>query len=513
MRPLLMHRDRDFDPQQELPRNAQALTRDLGLEVLLGAMSNDDAFLRAVARGALLSAPRADGDTILYRQAILRDCLQNPTVVRQIYDLAVETIEEKKKHYLGAFGTYPSSILYHSMEALQMLMGMLKRLRGIARAHAQRFTSEGFTVLFDLLERELSDEYLACIQGHLSALRFRDGILMSAALGKGNEGTDYVLRRSPGKGHGWLRRFLGVGPPAYTFRIAERDEAGARALSHLKDRGIHLVANALAQSTDHILGFFEALRAELAFYVGCLNLHARLASRGEPTCFPQPEPAGGRRLRFSGLYDVSLALSMDRRLVGNAVDCDGKSLVVITGANQGGKSSFLRGLGLAQLMMQCGMFVGAESFAAELCPALYTHFKREEDATMKSGKLDEELARMSEIVDDLAPNSLVLFNESFSATNEREGSEIARQIVRALLEGGVKVFFVTHLYDFAQDFFNRKLEAALFLRAERQADGTRTFRLVEGEPLETSHGGDLYREVFASARSEETSAFSLQGVP
>jgi hypothetical protein len=513
MRPLLMHRDRDLDPKQELPRNAPDLRKDLGLDVLLDAMSNGDAFLEEVAQRALLSAPRNEVSTILYRQAILADCLQNPTVVRQIYDLAVETIEEKKKHYLGAFGNYPSSILYHSMEALQMLMGMLQRLRGIAEAHADRFTSEGFTALLALLERELSAEYFACIQSHLAALKFRQGVLMSAALGKGNEGTDYVLRKSLGKGRGWLKRLFGRGPPAYTFRIAERDEAGARALSHLKDRGIHLVANALAQSTDHILGFFEALRAELAFYVGCLNLHARLASKGEPTCFPQPEPTGGRRLRFSGLYDVSLALSMDRRLVGNAVDADGKCLVVLTGANQGGKSSFLRGIGLAQLMMQCGLFVGAESFAAEVCPALFTHYRREEDATLTSGKLDEELGRMSEIVDDLGPNSMVLLNESFSATNEREGSEIATQIVRALVEGGVKVFFVTHLYEFAHGFFNRKLEAALFLRAERQADGTRTFRLVEGEPLETSHGGDLYREVFATARSEETSAFSLQCVP
>jgi DNA mismatch repair ATPase MutS len=187
---------------------------------------------------------------------------------------------------------------------------------------------------------------------------------------------------------------------------------------------------------------------------------------------------------------------MERRVVGNAADADGKSLVIITGANQGGKSVFLRSIGLAQMMMQCGMFVAAESFDAELCRNLFTHYKREEDATMKSGKLDEELARMSDIVDHLAPNSILLFNESFAATNEREGSEIARQIVCALLERRIKVFFVTHLYEFAHGLFDRKTENAIFLRAERRADGTRTFRLVEGEPLETSHGEDLYREIF-----------------
>lgn len=103
---------------------------------------------------------------------------------------------------------------------------------------------------------------------------------------------------------------------------------------------------------------------------------------------------------------------------------------------------------------------------------------------------------MSEIVDHITPGSMLLFNESFAATNDREGSEIARQIVSALLEKGVKVFFVTHLYEFARGFLDQKLGNAIFLRAERKDDGTRTFRLLVGEPLETSYGEDLYHEVF-----------------
>ncbi len=63
---------------------------------------------------------------------------------------------------------------------------------------------------------------------------------------------------------------------------------------------------------------------------------------------------------------------------------------------------------------------------------------------------------MSSIVDNMTPSSIVLLNESFASTNEREGSEIARQIVRALLETGIKVFYVTHLFDLAQGFSWRK---------------------------------------------------------
>jgi DNA mismatch repair ATPase MutS len=147
-------------------------------------------------------------------------------------------------------------------------------------------------------------------------------------------------------------------------------------------------------------------------------------------------------------------------------------------------------------MMQAGMMAAAESFSSEICDGIFSHYKREEDSAMESGKWDEELGRMSEIVERLRPNSLLLFNESFASTNEREGSEIANQIVRALLDKNMKVFFVTHLYHFAHGFVDQKLSSAIFLRAERRPDGTRPFKLIEGEPLQTSYGEDLYKAIF-----------------
>ena len=142
------------------------------------------------------------------------------------------------------------------------------------------------------------------------------------------------------------------------------------------------------------------------------------------------------------------------------------------------------------------MFVPADSFSSSLCDGLFTHYKREEDTSMKSGKLDEELSRMSDIVDHITPHPMILFNESFAATNEREGSEIARQIMSALLENQVRIVCVTHLYELAHGFHERNQGTVMFLRAERQADGARTFKLVEGKPLETSFGEDLYNSIF-----------------
>ena len=503
MKALLLHRDRDFDLQRELPADAQALTQDLELDTIFDAMAGDDEFLSKVVRRVILSSLDSDLDTIRYRQQVLGDCLQNPAVIRDIYEIAVEAIAGEKKVYFGFLSDYPDAILRRSVEVLRMFVDKLKKLRSIADEHADDFESEGLKTFFAMLEKELDDEYFATVQHHLRELKFPHGVLISAELGKGNKGADYVLRKPLAEKRNWLERLFARKAPTYTFYIAERDQNGARALSELRDRGINLVANALAQSTDHILGFFSALRTELAFYVACLNLHEQLSGKGEPLSFPLPVALGEHRHSFSGLYDICLALNVKQRVVGNDGNADGKNLVIITGANQGGKTTFLRSVGLAQLMMQSGMFVAAESFSANICDGLFTHFKREEDATMESGKLDEELGRMSAIVDDITPNSMVLFNESFAATNEREGSEIASQISSALLEERIKCFFVTHLYEFANGFYQRKLANVMFLRAERRVDGTRTFRLVAGKPLATGYGEDLYESLFGGNRFVE----------
>lgn len=517
MKVLLMHPNKDFElyrpasenryaRRQDVDRdtllrtvlwNAPALMRDLEVNILLHAMADSDEFVFEVAQQALLCGLRNDLDTILYRQAILRDCLKNPVVVRGLYNLMTAVAEETRRQWWSLSGSYPSSMLYGSVDLMETFLGVLRKLRSIAEENDGNFESEGFRSFFAMLKKELSEEYLTTIKGHLKELKFRKGALLSAELGASNEGIHYVLRKTHGKEPTWLDRLLGKGPVSYSFRLDPRDEAGARILSDMRNRGISRVALALTQSSDHVLSFFKALRTELAFYVGCLDLHSKLVSHGMPITFPSPMRKGQPCHEFDGLYDVSLCLTANRGVVGNTLRAEHKNLVIITGANQGGKTTFLRSIGLAQLMMQCGLFVGAEDFKAEICSALFTHYKREEDTTMKSGKFDEELARLSEIAEHTVPNSMFLFNESFAATNEREGSEIAAQIVHALLEKGMKVFYVTHLYEFARGFFNEKDKGAIFIRAEREADGTRTFKLAEGEPLQTSYGEDLYNKVFA----------------
>ena len=533
MKVFLLHRDQDFAVKPELhdtifsamasgdlfaitlarrnlerarssgpiaaPRGSgDVLAQDLELNTLWNTMAAGDEFLFEMAKRAVLSS-LSDPGAIVYRQQVLADCLAQPQTVRQLYELAIQALENERQNG-SLFRARPDSILQRSVRVLKLQAGILRQLRQIAEQQAGNFHSEGFTRFFAMLGEELSDDYLQTLDHHLRELEFKRGVLESAALTTGNKGRGYLVRKP--REQRWTERLpLGNRSPGYSFTIPPRDESGFNALEEIRGKGINRVADAVAQSADHVKSFFSMLRLELAFYLGCLNLHQRLGQKGEPACFPTPLPMGQLALAAEGIYDVCLTLHLKDRVVGNEVNADGKPLVMITGANQGGKSTLLRSLGLAHLMMQSGMFVGAQSFRASVCAGVFTHFKREEDATMQSGKLDEELARMSKIAGHITPGSLLLCNESFASTNEREGSEIARQIVHAMLDKHMKVVFVTHMYDLAHGFHAQGLDTALFLRAGRQPDGRRTFQLAGGEPLPTSYGEDSYRRIFGTGES------------
>lgn len=489
MKVNLMFRHKDFDIKARPCFGKETLSDDLGLKRVISSMAQGDEIISSACSSALF-CPLLSIEEIRYRQENLCDALRNPDAVKQLYEITVETEKKRRSSWHWLSSAYLSSTFSSAVELLKIYTEMLMELRIVADRKLSGFQSEGFRNLLTMIQRELDDDYFTEVRAHLNDLKDNNGILISATLGNYLQGVGYVLRRKDSRGF-WRRWAF---TPSFT--IAPRDDAGATDLGKRRDRAINEATNALAQAAEHLEGFFAKLRGELAFYVGCLNLADSLRTLRMPVCIPDILPLERQDRSWRELYDVSLALCKNEAVVGNELDAAGKRLYIITGANQGGKSTFLRSIGQAQLMAQCGMFVGTESFSVPLRNGVFTHFKKEEDAAMKSGKLDEELSRMSEIADRLNPGSLILFNESFAATNEREGSEICRQITKALIDCNVEVFSVTHLYTYASAFLHDP--NTQFLRAQREENGERTFKIVQGEPMQTAFGVDLYRKIFAT---------------
>ena len=474
---------------RDLSGEIEEVLEDLGFDVILENMARGDEFLFDISK-MVISSPEEDLKVIEYRQEIMEDVFRNPDIVREIYKIPIDVENSKKERWWGVFGwKTPSNILSGARGALEVLTGYLRKLRKIADEHSEDFRSRGFTRFFKTIRKELDDDYLDELEEHVSKLKFPKGIILKVSIGEGNEGKDYTLV-SPNQRR-WLEKIL-KRTKVYTFKLHPRDEAGAQVLDEIRNRGLRKVAKAVACAASHIEGFFRRLRKELAFYIASLNLFETLKTLGVPVSFPDLSETN--RLSFEDLNDLSLAITSGKKPVGNDLNAEGKELFIITGANKGGKTTFLRSVGQAQIMAQTGMFVGAKRFVGRVHKGVFTHFRKEEDRSLRMGKLEEELSRMSDTVERIKPGSLLLLNEFMSSTNEKEGSEIAYQIIRALLESGVRIFYVTHMFKFSRRFFEN--ERALFLKAERMKDGKRTFKIKDGKPLQTSFELDLYRSIF-----------------
>ncbi|MFE3960046.1 hypothetical protein ACFXPS_38460 [Nocardia sp. NPDC059091] len=337
------------------------------------------------------------------------------------------------------------------------------------------------------------EEYLNELGRNIEAMAFEQGFEVSAEVGPNGGVAGTVLHEPPRQSR--RRKTLFASRERHVIEIS--DVSAKKFCSRLLGTTLDRVADVVTRATEALTDFFQTARAELGFLLGCVNLHERLRAADHPVCFPRPIPAGGTpSYDFRSLRDPAICLSARSSVEGNTIDGRGRLLTVVTGANSGGKSTFLRSLGIAQVMMQAGMFVVAEAFEADIRTGIFTYFRNQDDSSMTYGRLKEELVRMRDLTGRVDAGSMVLLNEPFASTSEQDATEILSPITQALVDVGVKVLVVTHLYDFAAARAEQQRPTDLFLRAQRRADGSRTFRLEPGAPELTAHAMDIYRKIF-----------------
>lgn len=473
--------------------------------------SERDAFVTEMMRKVMMVPLLCERD-LLYRQEIVRESMRNYSFMEALYNLAKQANSEierfaavKKEKWYRNGDNDRSRLLLTELEYLDRQVFYLDELKKLLLEQTGEFASEGLGEFKCRFLSEYHEEYQTTLHEvlHDLAEAAAGGMVeLSARLGKRLEMTDLVLCRIKDK-----EPERGIGK-----KVTEKFEMLARNLlisgAHVENlENLNLLQEvtelrntALASLMSFFIPFleekeefFSQLYQQTAFYIGAVNLCRQMQRFHVPVCFSEVTPR--KDLWFDGLVVLSLALYNQNLPVSNRLDAHDKYLVVVTGANQGGKSTFLRSLGIAQIMHQCGLFVAAEHFGAGLYRNVFTHFTRREDSAMNSGRLDEELGRMERIFDHITEDSVLYLNESFATTTEKEGSVIAGDIVKALYDRKIRVMMVTHLLAFARECYATHPEHAVFLAAERLENGHRTFHIVETAPEQTSYGLDLYDEL------------------
>lgn len=491
----LMNQDTPFCPVNDLKSIPSEILDDLKIIPVLECISKDDAIVRSSLESAL-RFPLTDTDAISYRQATLSDVLRLPLAIRSIYQIVLDALSAQQREDLRFYESQSVTQQFQCCKTqLEILVEYLKELSIFSLKNAANFSSRAFHDLFHDIDENFDSMFFSEAGDLLEELSFPRGMMIGAHLS--SVGTISDLRLLSG-----VQSAYDTDQQPNLFRLQPSDASGFSDIVHRKEVVLCEANRTLLRTVLHITDFFLQLRAELSFFVGCLNFAEMLSVQKMPLCIPHL--AVGRV--GNRLVEVNTALTKDQP-VENNFDFTDKHACIVTGADQGGKTTFLLSIGQAQLFLQCGLPVAAESFFAPITKGLFTHFLKDEDRSMRNGKLNEELNRMSMIIDRVRPASLVLFDESFCSTNDREGSKIALDITRALLVHNVDVISVTHLYPFAKTLFEEHNPAYAFLCAERLPDGTRTKRMIPGAPLSTSFGLDVYEEVFGVDSSVESSGF------
>ena len=171
---------------------------------------------------------------------------------------------------------------------------------------------------------------------------------------------------------------------------------------------------------------------EIHFYFAWLDMVKTMEAIGFPFCYPELRGRGEARFA-ADVYDLALAIRTLKPVVPNDFSLTPpEQILVVTGPNQGGKSTFARAFGQTFYLASLGVSVPARQAALPPCDKVLTHFERGEDELKQSGKLEEDVLRLKGLLDKATKDSIFVINEIYSSTTLKDALVLGGHMIDAI---------------------------------------------------------------------------------
>jgi len=466
--------------------------RDLALEALVAGMCPYGPHRDAIR--TVFYRLCQDPAVIAYRQGILKDLLHQPALTEALKSMlplldelmffthvpnAGETSLHEVVQRAGELKLLVDCV-HHLSQAFGVVDGEINSpgLRALQSTIDQFITDEDFQQLSKALPEILSklrgcasitvgvnlDEHLQPEEAVLLSVdseRFTESSLLDRLLGKSAAAKKGIasLHTLPmlSESNNTIRG--GASTSGASRRAEPMLVPLFRDLSRVLEKTAKPIARELEDYVHLNSQFLKGLHPGIVFYVQAVELAGKMESLGLPFCLPEIAPSAEQICEIEDSYNIQLALLLGSRkpgqnlagqLVTNDVILGSRGrIVILTGPNQGGKTTYMQAVGQAQVMAQAGLFVPGRSARISPVDGIYTHYPVEERLESGTGRFGDEARRIRAIFEQVTRHSLVLLNESLSTTNMGESLYLAQDIVRALRQIGLRAIFTTHLHELA----------------------------------------------------------------
>jgi len=451
--------------------------RDLSIDMVL----NEIGFERAEREKIKLLFANlcTDEEVLQYRLDIMQDFLENDWILDNFKEF-VKTMDFirscSKERFENVKGIHVQTYFFEKASAYTAL---ITGIRDCLKERNVNIKSEGLKKLLDYVNRiaeenefrtmteeikRITEEYENIPDVYLEISYYLGLKEISFNVEKSKKHTPFkepLISQLLSNGEAFLdnndKKYMNI---YYDARFSRLEEIIFERLEAKKPVVLDSLRNFYNKYSEQDFEDICNLKTEAEFYIKFTELIKRIERLGLKFCKPVIAKDQENNTKIDGLYDLTLALQrikdgkyeLYKEVVCNDLrfDKDGE-IFVLTGPNKGGKTTYIRSVGIAQILFQAGCFVPASRAQMSIVDAIHTHFPEEEALGIDKGRLGKEAERISIIINSSTSKSLVLLNETFSSTREVDGYYLGRDVLKILMKLKCKGIYVTHFSELADD--------------------------------------------------------------